>query len=370
LLGRDNYRGRAPLWMAVPLLALWANLHGGFIIGLSSLGVYSAVVAIQDLIDRKSIRRGTQLGVLTIAAAAATLLTPYGLGTWQAVAHALRNPFTRNIITDWQPLIFALGRQWNASHFGVIYYVCVIALIAAMAVTFVLTPRGGDLPLVAIAMLMSVAAFTAVRNMPLAVIACAAPIARHFSLILPRREARNVRAGVELKIPPNHSGVNQWVAAVLAGVVAISSGLFSRHLIVGPDYPAGAVDFMQRNGLHGNILGAFGWGEYLIWHTAPESKVFLDGRYDTVFPQQVIRDYAVFYFDLPGAAQVLSAYPHDFVLIPAGSPAESLMKKASGWKLIYQDGHSVLYAREDSAAARTGENHPEQGVVAPRLYFP
>ena len=370
LLARHNYRGTAPLWLAVPLLGLWANLHGGFIVGLASLGVYTAVVAIQDLIDRKGLRRTTQLIILTIGATAATLLTPYGLGIWVAVMHALHNPLTRNVITDWQPLLFALKIQWSVGHLGVIYYLCAIALIATMAITFAMTPRGGDLPLVAIAMLMSVAAFTAVRNMPLAVIACATPIVRHFHLIFERNRIGAAHVGAEIENAPARSGVNQWVAAALAGAVVISSGLFSPRLSIGRDYPAGAVAFMQRNHLSGNILNAFGWGEYLIWHTAPESKVFFDGRYDTVFPQKVIKDYVVFFFDLSGGAQVLSAYPHDFVLIPPQSAAAGLMKITPGWKLIYRDATSVLYAREHSRIARIEDNHPETGGVASRLYFP
>jgi hypothetical protein len=370
LLARHNYRGTAPLWLAVPLLGLWANLHGGFIVGLASLGVYTAIVAIQDLIDQKGIRCTTQLIILTIGATAATLLTPYGFGTWEAVMHALHNPLTRNVITDWQPLLFALRSQWSIGHLGVIYYLCAIALIATMVITFAMTPQGGDLPLVAIAMLMSVAAFAAVRNMPLAVIACAAPISRHFYLIFERRRVADTLAGAEIERASARSGVNQWVAAALAGAVVISSGLFSPRLSIGSDYPAGAVAFMRRNHLKGNILDAFGWGEYLIWHTAPESKVFFDGRYDTVFPQQIIQDYVVFYFDLPGGARVLSAYPHDFVLIPPQSAAASLMKMMPGWKVIYRDANSVLYARDDSPAAHLGDSHLEEGAVASRLYFP
>jgi len=369
LLGRDNYRGSSPLWIAVPLIALWANLHGGFIIGLAALGVYAGVVAIQDLTAGKGIRRSAYPAIVTISAAAATLLTPYGLGTWEAVMHALRNPLTRNIVTDWQPLLFALGRQWSADHLGVIYYLCVIGLIAAMAITFALTPGGHDLPLVAIAVVMSAAAFTAVRNMPLAVIACAAPVARHVSLIFAGPRKGRAPATEDTKRAPDRSGVNQWLAAALAVVVAVSSGVFSSRIKAESDYPAGAVSFMRGHSLHGNVLGAFGWGEYLIWHMAPGSKVFIDGRYDTVFPLRVIRDYALFYFDLPGAAQVLPGYPHDFVLIPPDSMAYGVMRRTPGWRIIYQDTNSVLFARADSpAAAFPGK--AETGGVARQVYFP
>ncbi|MGH7814678.1 MAG: hypothetical protein ACREQI_11840, partial [Candidatus Binataceae bacterium] len=44
----DSWRiGR--LWLAVPMLALWANLHGGFIMGVAALWVYAAVSGAQAI---------------------------------------------------------------------------------------------------------------------------------------------------------------------------------------------------------------------------------------------------------------------------------------------------------------------------------
>lgn len=41
LLASDNYRRSAPLWLMVPVMVLWSNLHGGFIIGLLTLTIYA-----------------------------------------------------------------------------------------------------------------------------------------------------------------------------------------------------------------------------------------------------------------------------------------------------------------------------------------
>ena len=78
---------------------------------------------------------------------------------------------------------------------------------------------------------------------------------------------------------------------------------------------------MQAERLHGNVLDDFGWGEYLIFHLAPESKVFVDSRYDMVYPQAVLADYLDFFLVGPRAAAVLGAYPHDFVLLELPRPA-------------------------------------------------
>jgi hypothetical protein len=127
---------------------------------------------------------------------------------------------------------------------------------------------------------------------------------------------------------------------------------------------------MRAHDLHGNILGDFGWGEYLIWHTAPASKVFIDGRYDTVYSQKVINQYLDFINARADAPSVLQAYPHDFVLIPGDGPALGVVRQAAiQWKLVYRDKHWMLFARADSAAAKM-PGIPTEGTPARVSYFP
>jgi hypothetical protein len=351
LLARDTYRGRAPIWLMIPILMLWANLHGGFIIGIAAFLVYTAVTAVTDRVRHRGCARGLRLSLLAIASVAATLTTPYGIGTWTTVVHALRNPITRNAVTDWQPMLFAMGHQWHLYHSGVIFYLCVLGVLIALALGLIMAPVTADFGLVAIALVMSVAAFAAVRNMPFAVIACVVPAAHHLGVASRRGRVRALqRPLMELETSPpaqkfERSGMNQWVLAASAAVLAIYLGLFSTHIAEDSYYPAGAVTFIRTNHLRGNVLCNFGWGEYLIWHLAPQTKVLIDGRYDTVYPYSVIEDYIRFIFALPGGPQILQRYPHDFILIPSDSPARRLVDNNPDWKLIYSDDHSRMYAR-------------------------
>jgi hypothetical protein len=370
LLAHHNYRGRAPLWLAIPMMALWANLHGGFIMGIAALALYSGVVGIRDLTAGAGLGRALRLGALTLAALAATMVTPSGLATWSPVLHALRNPMTRIAVTDWQPLVFAMMRQWHAHPAGVIYMLCAVALMVAFVASVGLEPHGDDLPLVIIAAVMCVAAFVAVRNLPLAIIACAMPVARHASLLFARLRERAEQAAVaKFDAPPTRSATSPWLAAGIAAMLAAYSGIFSPVLRMDKPYPSGAVAFMDAHDLHGNLLGDFGWGEYLIWHSAPASKVFIDGRYDTVYLYALIDRYIAFYFDRPGAQALLTAYPHDLVLMPPTARAYKLMSQQADWKLIYRDADSGLFARADSAAAKISAA-PVTGVAPIVGYFP
>ena len=117
LLTRDAYRRTGRLWLAIPILALWANLHGGFIMGIAALGTYSAVSGLQDFIAGRGYQRATRLAAITCASIVATLATPYGIGTWETVGHALDNPYTRAVIVEWQPLASAAAAHWQQHRF-------------------------------------------------------------------------------------------------------------------------------------------------------------------------------------------------------------------------------------------------------------
>jgi hypothetical protein len=363
LLARDNFRGRAPLWLAVPMLALWANLHGGFFVGIVVLGIYVSVKTTQDLAAGRGWQRGVRPGLITLAALLVTLLNPYGLGLWQAVAHALRNPLTRSFVLDWQPLI----RDISINQTSVIFHLCAFAVIASLAIAVLVAPHGDDLPLVAIAAVMVVAAFISVRNVPLAVVSAGAPLARRAELFFGGR-LRATGGATELADMHRPSWLlHQAVQISLAAALFAFTSLFSPKLQDGMRFPAGAVAFIKEHNLRGNVLCHFGWGEYLIWHTAPQSKVFIDGRYDTVYPPKIIKDYMRFEFKLPGAVRVLKSYPHDLVLIRAEGPAYEVMASRREWKPIYRDRDSVLFARSSVSLPAMPTLSSEK---IPDSYFP
>jgi hypothetical protein len=66
LLARHHRRGSGMLWVAIPLIAVWSNLHGGFFIGLVTIGVYGVATMLEDLWSGRGFRRG--LGILAITA--------------------------------------------------------------------------------------------------------------------------------------------------------------------------------------------------------------------------------------------------------------------------------------------------------------
>jgi hypothetical protein len=268
---------------------------------------------------------------------------------------------TFKIFTEWQPFSIAMRAQWQSNHGAIALYLFLLGLWTLLIVSVAQRPRGGDLPLLVIAFLMSLAALKSVRNVPLAAFSCAIPGARHLGLLL---NGRMRPPDTELKIP-------YWAQWLAAGAVLLVNGaeLTSTRLPTDMTYPSSAVNFMKVHRLSGNIMPYFCWGEYLIWHLAPNSRVFLDSRYDMVYPVNVTRDYLELYWGLPSADKVLKKYQHDFVLMPTDEKVYQRMIKASGWKLIYRDRGSALFARTDSGIGQLG-GRAVLGAAPAEQYFP
>jgi len=366
--------------MAIPMLAVWANLHGGFIVGLAALGIYAGSAILEDLRAGHGLGRGIVLLAIALGGALATLMTPYGLGSWSAVAQTLSSPMTRLAVAEWQPFYATLRETWRESPWALVYFACAIAMFAALCVSVIRTPGEGAAGPAAVAILMAGATVFSGRNMALFVVTAVGPLARRWAAMRGSGAgvpARHPRAGTEAhptadvgaaRQTPAKSAVHPLVAVAAATALAAYTGLFSNRLIEVTPCPAGAVAFMNSHGLHGNILNEYSWGEYLIWHEWPRSRVFIDSRYETAYPKQVMSDYLTFFFDHPGADKVLTSYRHDYVLVPPKSGAYRVTARSRHWKLIYQDPMSTLFAVANSAAAVKLPGLPASGSKPSDLF--
>ena len=94
MLARESYGRRAPLWLAVPMLALWANLHGGFFVGLAAMGLYTAIRGAQNLAQGRDMRTRGAARRAYFVGDTRNLANPYGLRDWIVIVNVLRSPFT------------------------------------------------------------------------------------------------------------------------------------------------------------------------------------------------------------------------------------------------------------------------------------
>jgi len=110
-------------------------------------------------------------------------------------------------------------------------------------------------------------------------------------------------------------------------------------------YPTYAARFMQANQLAGNTVVPFDWGEYWIWKF-PGSKVSIDGRFRTAYPERIIHLNRAFAEGRPEGRALLTDFPTGFVLAGKHEAAFHVMEQQPGWVKIYQDPLSKIFVRE------------------------
>jgi hypothetical protein len=110
-------------WIGVPVLfALWANLHGSFVVGLVILACMLIGRVIEVLWQQRSLLaplrdvEARQWLYLTELALFATLLNPYGVDLWIYTIRFSSNPNLATV-SEWQPLVIlgTGGRQFAIS---------------------------------------------------------------------------------------------------------------------------------------------------------------------------------------------------------------------------------------------------------------
>src|SRR5262249_40843084 len=104
LLNAVEYR-RAPPLALLPLMALWANLHGSFMLGLALLApLRLAAWWYADGARRQVAVQWIRFGALALLAAS---ITPYGPESMAAAFRVLRLGAAMAIIGEWQPVDFS-----------------------------------------------------------------------------------------------------------------------------------------------------------------------------------------------------------------------------------------------------------------------
>jgi len=265
-LWQRERRGLASLAWLYPLtIIVWANLHGGFVIGLLWLALLTAL---------EWIFRGNwnKWAVRFTWCALATLVNPYGWHLWYATGRALLT--TRLGFPEWAPV------PWVAEP---LVYLGYKILLPGTVITlaYVIYRRGwrnvdqrGVILVVA-----SLVLFVSARNTSLVAVVAGAilPGFLHermsFSTMQrPLRRLTYLCFSAGLALFPLYAALITLLQ---------SSGLKLDY--AGDSCPVGAVDFLKQQGLQGNLLVPFNYGSYALWQLRGKMRVSMDGRYDLVY---------------------------------------------------------------------------------------
>jgi hypothetical protein len=326
----DRTGDRRPLLLIAPLMALWANLHGGWIVGLECLAMWAGC---KLLFERAASRQRITLIVAVTCSALATALNPYGVRLWWFLLDTVR--VSRPYIEEWQPVYRLHGWAW-------LFWLlpASLAVVAAIRSKFRLEPQYGLFVLFLGVTSLLVSRLDAFFTLAVAFL-MAEPLAANW-----RHRAGDAYAQRRIQL------LRPALAVLVIAVLSFVASRAARLQIGHPPMPEReAAEFVQRAGLHGRVLVWFDWGEYVIWHFSPRLRVSIDGRRETVYSDELIASHMAFYLGDSTAIDLPTRIAADYIWVPKWIPVVDKLRD-SGWAPVFEGPQSVILSRGESDIRR------------------
>jgi len=332
---RDGSR-RAP-WALVPLLAVWANLHAGFLVGLALPLIAALTVSVWQLaapVSAPKARTG-RLVLATAAAAAAVLANPAGPHLYGYVAQTFVNPTLTGSITEWQSPNFHLTglRLFEIEAVGLV-------------VLWVLSRRPDPLDVV-LALAAVAASLQAQRNVALFAVVATPQLATYGA-----RSWERWRTARPLSV--RRPRAPSWFAPALAAVVILASVgidvLPNARPAATRDYearhePKAAADYVSTHLRGQRLYSTYEWGGYLAYRFPDDRAVYVYGESAVLGPARLDEYLQVHYLEA-GWQDVLHSRQMRVAVVPAGSQETAAFLEVGWMPLCYdrESGATVLIA--------------------------
>ena len=335
LIDAADRREAPSLWL-LPLIALWANLHGGFIFGLMMVApvALDAVVG-ADASARKSL--ALRWAVFGFAALLASCCTPYGWNTIVEPVKILALGSSLPLVLEFRPVDFG--------HLGT-FEICLL-----LGIGFALL-RGIRLPPTRILLLLGLLHMALFQTRSAEMLALLAP------LVLALPLAKQI-GGMEVSLPLLKP-VRGVMAAGLAVMLVVGTLALAATQSFAPNRansPVLAVTELKKLNVE-RVFNDYDFGGYLI---ASGVAPFIDGRTD-VYGKEFFVDHhkASELIEPDSLFRLLDEYQIQATLLRTQRSATKLLDHMDGWQKIYSDDIATVHVRKPGAL------HTVEPVIDPK----
>lgn len=302
---------RRPLWL--PAVALvWANLHGGVLLGLIAIAVWTVVA----FLSREAMR--WRLAAVLAASIVATLATPLNLSYWPEILASLRRSQVHRL-HEWQP------PPWPPDQ--LLFWIAGAALAVLAATRWRSIPELEDRSLIATALVLLAPATRTLRNIAPYMMVAAPALTALIARAAPPQESRPSRLG---SVPVAAGAV---CAVAIVGWAWVTPWQRLGWQPVSPDAAAAIRD------CPGPIYNTYADGGPIIWFV-PGQPVFVDSRQDH-YPTGHVQLAA----DIENGARdpepVFARFGIRCAAVPPLSPVASVLV-SQGWLERYRDSQWVV----------------------------
>ena len=343
---RGNY-----LYAIPPMMLLWVNLHGGFIVGFLSMGMFlsgyfSGFLASNAEERAASARKGKQLSLVCAVSVLAACVNPFGVHAFLFPFRVVSDTYLMNHIDEYLSPNF---------HEPTPYRYLLLFLIGVLGVS---KTRLTLAELMLVLLFTSMSLYSA-RYIPLCAIVFAPILSRHAEILLQESDARSARVLKERSAAYGRIDASAKGYAIPLVVLVVILGLAAGKIPVRfteKTAPTAAIDFLRANPIQGNMFNHDEIGDYVIYWLYPRYKVFMDGRSD-MYGAPILKEFFKVANVEPGWKDVLRKYDINFIFYYTDSGLVRHLSTEEGWRGIYSDNVASIFLRNIPENAETIARH-------------
>lgn len=329
--------GRA-IWFLVPLMALWANLHGGFLIGLALIGLTIVGIVLDAWAAGENLRpvwpRLRTLGLVLAGCVIAGLLNPYGVQLYTFPITVLRSQVFQNLVVDW------LSPDFHQPEMRPLLILILITIAA-----FALSPKRVRPSELLLFLATLYGTLTTQRNAAIFALVAAPLFAQYFQNWL---DSTSFGKSFGQTRSPAGRRFSIIISIILllpiaAFVVKLRSTVFGPPRQESLKVPLKAVEYLKEKQIAGNTFTSPNiWGGYLIWEL-PSNPVYYDGR--DVYPERFVQEFVEIIRGKVDWRGPFERYGVQIVLIEPKSMLARQLEESPAWEQVYQDEMSIVFKR-------------------------
>lgn len=339
------------LWLIPPLLLLWVNMHGGYVIGIVLLGLFCCCEWFMHWTghtDAGYRRRLVKLSLIAAVGALATVLNPDNIGAWLFPFQVMNMDFANSVIAEWQSPNF---HDLAAKFF--------LLFVFAFFLAYIYRRTKPDLTEVMLPMVFLFAGFVSTRHIPLAALILV-PFVAVALRDGPAQQcySRVVGSGRDLG---NTEYVLNWIILCVVGVAFYVLNLphqLKEQARLNETMPVKAVEFIKSRGITGRMFNEYGHGGYLIHQMYPQRQVFIDGRAD-VYGGEFIKEFIKIRHGSRGWDKAFDKYAIDYLITRRDAPIRDLLLARGDFKLVYEDDANSVLVRKIARFEHLAEQKAE-----------
>ena len=332
--------------MVALVMAIWCNLHAGFVSGLILVAIYALSFSLEDFSRKRALSGATKtLFLALIFGLFATLINPYGIGLWFYLPHLFFAPINGQI-DECKPL-------WGLALSRAIYFLGVVALCGGAIALGIYNhskskQSGLESPIRQsgwlIAVIAALLGFWMRRLTPIAALIMIIETANFMrSGASPDRWPRAFlrRRGTFLMVELLALLLTiQGVSAVAGKSITVT--IPSRTADFNP--PFAAIQYFMQHYHDGRVLASLPISDMLDMYWGPHSALFIDSRMDA-YDDRSIQDYLTMLYGKAGWQELLERYQIKWVVLSPDKALAQLLPREQGWDEVYKDETAKIFKK-------------------------